>query len=86
MGLDAVELIVEIEKHFDIEIDDEDAQYIGKVGELSRYVSKKTIGLEKEYSYEQVLRIVIRMLVENYGVPEGKANSASHFVDDLGLD
>lgn len=84
MGLDAVDLIVEIEKHFEIE--DEDAQYISKVGELSRYVSKKTTGLEKQYSYEQVLRIVIGMLVENYGVPEGKANSAFHFADDLGLD
>ena len=86
MGLDAVELIIEIEKRFDIDIDDEDAHYLGKVGDLARYVSQKTIGREKEYSYETVLRIVIEILVNNYDLPEGKANSSSHFVDDLGLD
>lgn len=32
MGLDTVELIVEIEKHFDIAITDEEAGRIAKVG------------------------------------------------------
>ena len=86
MGLDLVELVIETEERFDIEIDDEDAQYLGTVGELARYVSDKTLGQEKEYSYEEATRIVIEMLVKNYGIPEGKANSTSHFVDDLRLD
>ena len=63
----------------------EDAQHLAIVGNLARYVSKKTIGSIKEYSYDQVLRIVIKMLVNNYGIPEEKANPMSHLADDLGL-
>jgi hypothetical protein len=85
MGLDAVELIVEIEKRFQIDIEDEDAQYLETVGKLASYVSEKTAKPKKRYSEVQVLRIVIEMLESNYGVPKGKAISTSHFVDDLGF-
>lgn len=86
MGLDTAELVLDIEEAFSIQIPDADAAGLGVVGDLARYVAEKTRGTEAECSFEQALRRIIDLLVANYGVPEGRANSQSHVVHDLGLD
>ena len=86
MGLDTVELVIDIEKTFCIEISDDDAGKLGVVGDLARYVSEKTKGTSTECTFEEALRAIIDLLISNYGIPVGKANSTSHVVFDLGLD
>ncbi|HUY88225.1 MAG TPA: hypothetical protein VMV10_05800 [Pirellulales bacterium] len=44
MGLDLVELVIEVERTFDIKISDKDAGEITTVGELFEYVVAKTAG------------------------------------------
>ena len=39
-SLDLVELIMELEEHYDLSIPDEDAQLITSVGEAVRYIDK----------------------------------------------
>ena len=86
MGLDTVELVIDIEKAFCIEIPDDDAEKLGVVGDLARYVSEMTQGTSTECTFEQALRAIIDLLISDYGIPVGKANSISHVVFDLGLD
>jgi len=82
-GLDTVEFLIDLEKEFDIEIPDEDAELLGTVGEIGKYVCKHSTN---EISYDLALRKIIAILVNNYGVKEGQANATSHVVYDLGLD
>ena len=86
VGLDTVELVIDIEKLFCIEISDDDAEKLGVVGDLARFVSKRTQGSSTECTFEEALRTIIDLLISNFGVPVGKANSTSHVVFDLGLD
>lgn len=41
-SLDSVELVIECEKEFDIEIPDEDAEKINTVGDAIKYIESKT--------------------------------------------
>ena len=43
-SLDTVELIMEFEKEFDIQIEDSDAEKIQTVGNVVAYLSEKTAG------------------------------------------
>lgn len=86
VGLDTIELVIDIEKTFCIEIPDADAEGLGVVGDLARYVSDKTQGTSTECTFEEALHTIIDLLISNYGIPVGKANSTSHVVFDLGLD
>ena len=83
MGLDTVELLMDLEEEFEIEIPDDHAQQMATVGEIAKYVCKYS---KQELTYEIALRKIIGILVKNYGVPEGKAISSSHIVYDLGLE
>ncbi len=40
-SLDAVEIIMELEDEFDIEIPDEDAEKFNSIGEIVNYIDKK---------------------------------------------
>ncbi|MBB3169444.1 phosphopantetheine-binding protein [Simiduia aestuariiviva] len=87
MGLDTVELLMEIEEEFNIKISDEDAAGLGVLGDLSRHVVKMAADQRQiDIKFEVVLRKIIDILVSNYGIPREKINSMSHVVDDLGLD
>lgn len=83
MGLDTVEFIIDLEEEFAIEIPDEDAELLGTVGEIGKYICEHS---PQEVSYELALRRVISILVNIYDVKEGQANANSHVVYDLGLD
>jgi hypothetical protein len=41
MGLDTVELIMEVEEAFDIKIPDEDAEKLRTIGDLHHYIANK---------------------------------------------
>ena len=87
MGLDTVEFILETEEEFSIRISDSEAEKIGKVGELAKFIVtrvKKEQG--KELQYENVLKGIIDKLVENYAIERDIIHPGSHFVRDLRLD
>ncbi len=86
MGLDTVELVLDIEKEFSIEIPDKDAETLGIVGDIARYVEEKSKGTGNAVTFEVALRRIIKILESQYGIPQGKINSISHVVFDLGLD
>jgi acyl carrier protein len=75
MGLDTVELVIEVEKAFDIAILDADAERIATVGQ-----SSKSQGWDRQEVWECLRAIIVTQL----GVaPEDVVESAS-FVNDLG--
>jgi acyl carrier protein len=86
MGLDTVELILQLEKEFDIDILDEDAVAIQTVGNLADYLETRTRGLDTQVSKELALGRLKEILEKEYGVEERKINATSRFVSDLGLD
>ena len=87
MGLDTVELVIDLEKEFDLEISDSDAAAVGTVGEIARLIARKLS--EKEaclIDYQVPLPKIIDILVGNYGIPRQVINTTSHVVHDLGLE
>lgn len=86
MGLDTVELVIDIENEFSIEISDKDAETLGIVGDIARYVEAQTKNTHHAVTFDMALRKIIEILESQYGIPQGKVNSMSHVVFDLGLD
>jgi len=86
MGLDAVELVMQVEEQFCIDIPDVDAQGLGVLGDFAKYVSKKTAGTATECTEFYAMHKIIEILERDYGVPVGVTNAHSHIVRDLGLD
>ncbi len=85
MGLDTVELIVEIEKSFNISIPDEKAERIATVGQLADYVyvhQKPGYKIGKE----KVDDIVIHLLSTLVGLPKEEIELHHSFTNDLGMD
>ena len=86
MGLDTVELVIRVEKEFDIEIPNADAARLVTVGDLHGYVVG-TLRLQgriesRDTVYEQLRDIICEQL----GVKAEVAIPSAHFVDDLGAD
>lgn len=85
MGLDTVELIVEIEKSFDISIPDEDAECIATVGQLADYIyenQKPGYKIEKTEIDKDVIHLVSIMS----GLPKEEIQLHHSFTNDLGMD
>ena len=87
MGLDTVELVLELEEKYSIVISDADAAELGIVGDLVRYVVRESVAqCAVVLTFESVLLDVIDLLVSRFAVPRQHISSASHVVRDLGLD
>ena len=85
MGIDTVELVLQIEEEFKIDIPDEDAQKIVTVGDMARYIEKTTAASQMPCTFEYSLNRVIRILVDDFGVKRQLISSSSRFVNELGL-
>lgn len=87
MGLDTVELVLEFEEKYSIVISDADAEELGIVGDLARYIVRESASQRAvSLTFEPVLLEVIDLLVSSFAVPRQRISSASHVVRDLGLD
>ena len=87
MGLETVEILIQIEEEYDISIPDEDAYLLGEVGDLALYIvnsCEQNNGVLIEI--EPVIAYLKRILHEDYGVPLEQITLKSHIVKDLGLD
>jgi len=89
MGLDAVELVLAVEKEFAITIDDKDAEKITTPRLLADCVVARlgamAPGEKTEWTSGSILQRVIQLAATQIGVPAEKVLPDSHFVEDLGM-
>jgi len=81
MGLETVELVMEIEDEFAIKIPDEDAERIQTVGQLEQYVVSKTAS-----DPQDVRQKVRSFIVEISGCDARELHDEAHIIYDLGMD
>jgi len=86
MGLDTVELVLAVEKKFEIEIPDSDAGKISTVGDLHAFVMSELgrLGrpLESSDAYERLRELICHQL----GVKPEVVVPEARIVKDLGAD
>jgi acyl carrier protein len=86
MGMDTVELAMDIEDLFDIEISDASAGAIHTVGDLQAFVLSALAHKGTPQNPDDVFERIKRLLIDSFGVPEKRINPEARIVDDLGLD
>ncbi len=102
MGLDTVEMVMEIEQEFGIDIPDADAERIFTVGTLADYVWRRRQEVVKGIapaplpptpihapsadSYQAVLERVRRIVADHFGARLDDVQAHTRFVEDLHAD
>ncbi len=87
MGMETIELVMDLEDHFKISIADEDASRVQTVGELCELVlrcAREERG-ELTLSDAAVFEWVKKRVVRKYGVKPDQVRRDSKFYSDLGL-
>ncbi len=90
MGLDSVELIMEIEEHFDINFEDRIAQQMETVGDVLRIVlakvqAKNDDSEDKSLSEPEVLLQLQKIIARSGGVQIERVTLDARIVSDLGI-
>jgi acyl carrier protein len=86
MGLDTVELVMRVEKEFDIAIPDADAARLVTVGDLYAYVVEALRRQGRIESNDMVYAQLRDIICDQLGVKPVKVIPSARFVDDLGAD
>lgn len=86
MGLDSVELIMAVEGHFDIEIDNEDAATLATCGKLSDHIVKLWRANGDLRPAEEIWEQTVQIIVERLGVKPEEVTREAKFIEDLGMD
>ena len=87
MGLDTVELIINMEKHFDIAIPDQEAGQINTVQDIVNCVyAKISTRQQKNVDIKEIERTVIGIVSEFSGIPVSEIQLSHSITGDLGLD
>ncbi len=86
MGLDSVELVMEIEEFFEISIPDEDAATMRTVGDVTNYVTQALADLGRPRPREVVFEQVCGVTCEQCGTTRDQLTEDTSFVNDLGID
>jgi acyl carrier protein len=81
MGIDAVELVMQVEEAFGIELPDEGLS-LATVGKFSQYISKRV----ENYEPDAVWEIVQRIVAENLNIPLSEVRPDSRWIEDLKVD
>ena len=81
MGIDAVDLVMQVEEAFGIELPD-DGPSLSTVGELSEHVSKRV----ENYAPDAVWEIVQRIVAESLNIPLAEVRPNSRWIEDLMVD
>ena len=86
MGLDTVELVIQIEKAFSIAIPDHEAEKIVTIGDMHDFVMQAIDADGRALDADQVWGQLSDILSEDYGLPRAKITRDAGFIRDLGLD
>jgi acyl carrier protein len=86
MGLDTVELVMQVEKTFAITIPDHEAEKMLTVGDMHDYVMRVTVADGRALDSDQVWDQITEILAEDYGVARVKITRKAAFIRDLGMD
>jgi len=83
MGLDTVELILDIEKRFSIEISDAEAEKIETIGDLRDCVCRHLSARGEAPNPHRILVAVKEVVSDVSGIPPHRITAESGIVDDL---
>jgi len=85
MGLDTVELVLEVEKHFDVSIPDERAEKTATVEALARLLYELLTHREIHLSYNEIIFQLQQIINRMFQIPIERITPEARFIDDLGL-
>jgi acyl carrier protein len=86
MGLDGVELVMEIEDEFEIQTSDSDAAAMLTIGDVVLYVASQKDQRATDAADVQKIRHRVCVIVsEQMGVPIASLSDATRFVEDLNV-
>lgn len=85
MGLDAVELILEAEKHFGVSVPDEQAEKSETVEKFAHLLFELRTQTSAPLPYEEVLLQLRRIIAKRFRIPIEHIVPEAHFAKDLGL-
>jgi len=86
MGLDAVELVMAVEEHFAIEVDNVDAAKLVSCGLLCDYVVGQLRVRGDTRTEDEVWSQLKAIIVEQLAVKPEEVTREAKFVEDLGVD
>jgi acyl carrier protein len=86
MGLDSVELILDVERAFGIETSDPELRKIETVGEFYELIVSKLEVNNREVDRQQVWEGLKSCIIKISGVPPDKIIPEARIVKDLGID
>ncbi|MCP5063596.1 MAG: hypothetical protein GY936_14210 [Ignavibacteriae bacterium] len=83
MGLDTVELIVEIESEFEVEITDVEAEKLVTIGDCIVLLNQR---VQLEQGEKEIFKRLTKLVSETSGVDVDKITKETNIVQDLKLD
>lgn len=86
MGLDSVELVMNTEEHFAIEIPDHIAETLFTVGDLHGFVVAELNRCGRPQSPEAVFGELRKLICDQLGIEPEHVVPAARFLQDLGID
>ena len=87
MGLDTIELVLAVEKHFDVQIPDEDASRLATVGKLHYWLINELTRLNRgPVDYQRTFLELRQLICEHADVEPEAVVPDARFVQDLRLD
>jgi acyl carrier protein len=87
MGLDSVELVLSVERHFAVNIPDSDASTLTTVGKLHDWVVNELQRLKRPEVDPSAVFIEIRRLIcDQLGIEPERVTPDARFVQDLHVD
>lgn len=85
MGLDTVELILSVEKVFDIELPDAIAEKLDTVGRLHQYIVAEQLRLNHQNVNSDIIFDQLRTIIcSRLGVEPSQVLPEARFIQDLG--
>ena len=82
MGLDVVQLFMNVEQHFGFTIPDADAREMRSVGDLHRYIVKNA---QPRPESDQAWIWLRDMIADEFGIQEDRITPQAWVVRDLGI-
>ena len=83
MGLDSVQVIINVEMQYGFDISDADARTIRSVGDLHAYILNHA---EPRPEPATAWAWLVNMFEEEFGVARDRIRPEARIVDDLGID